>query len=160
MFLARKTSRTGRKTQVPAVDELSSLAGGLLEGWRGFVASSTPRLTRGGDLPNRVRAFWLCNKEHQIAEACPEVLKELQYKLSRQGIQVARAVRWADRKAKGASPGRRDPKTVHKLRVEFLQRIQENPYKENPKSWDSHPEKDTTTTGTSGSGKEVGGVHQ
>ena len=52
--------------------------------------------------------------------------KELQDKLARQGIQFAKAVRWADRKAKGASPGRRDPKTVHKLRVSILQSIQEN----------------------------------
>ena len=55
--------------------------------------------------------------------------KELQDKLARQGIQFAKAVRWADRQAKGASRGRRDPKTVHNLRVAILQSIQENLYK-------------------------------
>jgi len=34
---------------------------------------------------------------------------ELQDKLAIQGIQFAKAVRWADRQAEGASPGRRDP---------------------------------------------------
>jgi len=68
------------------------------------------------------------------------VPKELQDKPARQGIQFAKAVRWADRQAKGASPGRRDPKTVHNLRVEILQIIQENLYKESPEDWDSHPE--------------------
>jgi len=84
------------------------------------------------------------------------VPKELQDKLARQGIQFAKAVRWADRKAKGASPRRRDPKTVHKLRVSILQSIQENLYKECPEDRDSHPEEETTTTGTSVSGNEVG----
>jgi len=86
------------------------------------------------------------------------VPKELQDKLARQGIQFAKAVRWADRQAKGTSPGRRDPKTVHNLRVAIMQSIQENLYKESPEDWDSHPEKGTTTTGTSGSGNEVGEV--
>jgi len=86
------------------------------------------------------------------------VPKELQDKLSRQGIQFAKAIRWADRQAKGASPGRRDPKTVHNLRVAILQSIQENLYKESPEDWASHPEEETTTTGTSGSGNEVGEV--
>ena len=44
------------------------------------------------------------------------------------------------------------------LRVAILQSIQENLYKENPEDWDSHPEEETTTTGTSGSGNEVGEV--
>jgi len=100
----------------------------------------------------------LCNKEDPIAAACPEVPKELQDKLTRHGIQFAKAVRWADRHAKGASPGRRDTKTVHNLWVAILQSIQENLYKESAEDWDSHPEEETTTTGTSGSGNEVGGV--
>ena len=84
--------------------------------------------------------------------------KELQDKLARQGIQFAKAVRWADPQAKRASPGRRNPKTVHNLRVSILQSIQENLYQESPDDWDSHPEEETTTTGTSGSGNDVGEV--
>jgi len=60
------------------------------------------------------------------------VPKELQDELARQGIQFDKAVRWADRQAKGASPGRRDPKTVHNLRDAMLQSILENLYKESP----------------------------
>jgi len=157
-YLARLSSRTGHKTPVLAVGESSSQAGGRLKGWRGFVTPSTPRVTRGGERPNRVRACWLYNKEYHIAAACPEVPKELQDKLVRQGIQFGKAVRWADQQAKGASPGRRDRKTVHNLRVAMLQSIQENLYKESPEDWDSHPEDETTTTGTSGSGNEVGEV--
>jgi len=97
----------------------------------------------------------LCNKEDHNAAACPEVPKELQEKLARQRIQFAKAVRWPDRQAKGASPGRRDPKKVHNLRVAILQSIQENLYKEIPEDWDSHPEEESTTTGTSGLGNEV-----
>jgi len=158
MYLARPSSRAGPKTPVLAVGESSSQAGGRLEGWRGFGTPSTPRVTRGGERPSRVRACWLCNKEDHIAAACPEVPKELQDKLARQGIQFAKAVRWADRQAKDASPGRRDPKTVHNLRVAILQSIQENLYRESPEDWDSHPEEETTTTGTSGPGNEVGEV--
>ena len=84
--------------------------------------------------------------------------KELQDKLARQCIQIAKAVRWEDRQAKGASPGRRDPKTVQNLLVTILQSIQENLYKENLEDWDSHPDEKTTNTGTSGSGNEVGEV--
>jgi len=140
------------------VGESSSLADRRLEGWRGFFKPSTPRVTRGGERPNQIRACWLCNKEDHIAAAFPEVPKELQDKLARQGIQVAKAVRWAGRKAKGASPVRRDPKTVHNLRVAILQSIQVNLYKESREDWDSHAEEKTTTTGTSGSGNEVGEV--
>jgi len=89
------------------------------------------------------------NKEDHIAAACPEVPKELKDKLARQCIQIAKAVRWAVRQAKGASPGRRDPKTVHNLLFTILQSIQENLYKENLEDWDSHPDKETTTTDTS-----------
>jgi len=158
MYPARLSSRAGPKTPVLAVGESSSQASGRLEGWRGFVTPYTPLVTRGGERPNRVRACWLCNKEEHIAAACPEVPKELQDKLARQGIQFAMAVRWADRQAKGASSGRRDPKTVHNLRVAILQSNQENLYKKNPEDWDSHPEEESTTTGTSGSGNEVGEV--
>jgi len=56
MYLARLSSRTGPKTTVQAAGESSSLAGGHREGWRGFFTSSTPRDTRGGERPNRVRA--------------------------------------------------------------------------------------------------------
>ena len=73
MYLARPTSRAGPKAPVLAVGESSSQAGGRLEGWRGFVTPSTPRVTRGGERPNRVRACWLWNKEEHIAAACPEV---------------------------------------------------------------------------------------
>jgi len=155
VYLARPSGRGGPKAPVLAVGESSSQAGGRLEGCRGFVTPSTPRVTRGGERPNRVRACWMCNKEDHIAAAFPEVPKEFQDKLARQGIQFAKAVRWAERQAKGASSGRRDPKTVHNLRVAILQSIQENLYKENPEDWDSHPEEETTTTGTSGSGNEV-----
>jgi len=158
MYLARLSSRAGPKTPVLAVGESSSQAVGRLEGWRGFFTPSTPRVTPGGERPSRVRACWLCNKEDNIAAACPEVPKELQETIARQGIQFAKAVRWADRQDKGASPGRRDPKTVHNLRVAILQSIQENVSKESPEDWDSHPEEETTTTGTSGSGNEVGEV--
>jgi len=158
MYLARPSSRERTKTPFLSVGESSSQAGGRPEGWRGFVTPSTPRVTRGGEHPNRVRACWLCNKEDHIATACPEVPKELQDKLAREGIQFAKAVRWADRQAKSAAPGRRDPKTVHNLRVAILQSIQENLYKESPEDWDSHPEEETMTTGTSGSGNEVGEV--
>jgi len=120
MYLARPSSRSGPKTPVLAVGESSSQAGGRLEGCRRFVTPSTPRITRGGEHPHRVWACSMCNKEDHIAAACPEVPKELQEKLARQGIQFAKAVRWADRQAKGASPGRRDPKTVHNLRVAIL----------------------------------------
>jgi len=158
MYLARPSSRAGPKTPVLAVGESSSQAGGRLEGWRGFVTPSTPRVTRRGERPNRVRACWLFNKEDHIAAAGPEVPKELQDKQARQRVQFAKAIRWADRQARGASPGRRDPKTVQNLWVAILQRIQENLYKESPEDWDSHPEEETTTTGTSGSGNEVGEV--
>ena len=47
---------------------------------------------------------------------------------------------------------------MHDLRVAILQGIQENLHKESPEDWDSHTEKDHTTTGTSGSGNEVGEV--
>jgi len=97
----------------------------------------------------------LCNKEDHIAEACPEVPKGLQDRLIRQDIQFAKAIRWADRQDKGASPGRRDLKTVHYLWVAILQSIQENLYKEGPEEWDSHPEEETTTTGTSRSEYEM-----
>jgi len=129
---ARPSSRTGPKTPVLAEGESSSQACGGLEGWRGFVLPSTPRVTRGAERPNRVRASCLSKKEDHIAAACPEVPKRLQDKLDRQGIQFAKAVRWADRHAKGASPGRRDTKTVHNLWVAILQSIQENLYKESP----------------------------
>jgi len=132
MYLARPSSPKGPKTPVLAVGESSSQAGGRLAGWRGFVTPSTPRVTRGGGLPSRVRACWLRIKEDHIAAACPEVPKELQDELARQGIQFDKAVRWADRQAKGASPGRRDPKTVHNLRDAMLQSILENLYKESP----------------------------
>jgi len=158
MYVARPSSRAGPKTPVLAVGESSSQAGGRLEGWRGLVTPSMPRVTRGGERPNRVRECWLCNKKDHIAAASPEVPKELQDKLDSQGIQFAKAVRWADRQAKGASPGRRDPKTVHNLRVAILQSIQENLYKASPEDWDSHPEEETTTTGTSGTGNAVGEV--
>jgi len=100
----------------------------------------------------------LCNKEDHIAATFPEMPKELQDKLARQRIQFANAVRWAERQAMAASPGRWDPKTVHNLRVVILQSIQENLYQGNPEDWDSHPEEATTTTSTSGSGNEVGEV--
>ena len=74
-------------------------------------------------------------------------------------IHFAKAVRCADRRAKGASPGLRDPKTVHNLRVTILQSIQENPYKESPEYWDFYPEKETTSTGTSGSAAEMREEH-
>jgi len=150
MYLERPSSRSGPKTAVLAAGESSSQAGGRLEGWGEFVTPSTPRDTRGGERPNRVRPCWLCNKEDHIAAACPKVPKELQDKIARQGIQAAKAVRWADRQAKGAFPGRWDPKKVQNLWVEVLQSIHENLYKESPEDWDSHPEKETTTTGTSG----------
>jgi len=101
----------------------------------------------------------LCNRDDHIATACPEVPQELQDHLSHQGVQFADAVRWEDRNAKRASPGRRDPKTVHSLCVLILQSIQENLYKKSPEGWDSNPEKETTTTGTSGSKSEVREVH-
>jgi len=156
MHLARPSMRTGLKTPVLAVGESSSQAGGRLEGWRGFVTPSTPRVTWGWERTNRVRACWLRSKEDHIAATCPVVPKELQDKLARQGIQFAKAVRWADQQAKGASPGRREPKTVHDLLVAILQRIQEKLYNRSPEDWDSHPKKETTTTGISGSGNEVG----
>jgi len=158
MYVARPSSPEGPKAPVLAVGESSSQGGGRLKGWRGFVTPSTPRVTRGGERPNRVRACWLCNKEDHLAAACPEVPKEVQDKLALQGIQFAKAVLCADRQAKGASPGRQDPKMVHNLRVAILQSIQENLYKESPEDWDCHPEEETTTTGTSGSGNEVGEV--
>jgi len=158
MYLARPSSRGKPKAPVLAVGESLSQAGGRLEGWRGFVTPSTPRVTRRGERPNRVRACWLCNKEDHIAAAFLEVRKEHQDTLALQGIQFAKAVRWDDRQAKGASSGRRDPKTVHNLRVAILQSIQENLYKESPEDWDFHPEEETTTTGSSGSGNEVGEV--
>jgi len=110
MYVARPSRQARPKTPVLAVGESSSQAGGCLESWRGFVTPSTPRVTRGGERPNRVRACWLCNKEEHFAAACPEVSKVIQDKLARQGIQLANAVRWADGQAKGASPGRRDPR--------------------------------------------------
>ena len=84
--------------------------------------------------------------------------KTLQDKLARQGIHFAKAVRWADRQARGVCPGRRDPNTVRSLRVAILQSIQEKLYKQSPEYWDSHPEEETTTMGTSGSENEVGEV--
>jgi len=157
-YLAKPSSRTGPKAPVLAVSESSSQAGGRLEGLRGFVTPSKPRVTWGGEHPNRVRASCLSKKEDHIAAACPKVPKELQDKLSRQGIQLAKAVRGADRQAKSSSPGRRDQKTLHNLRVEIEQSIQKSLNKEIPEAWDSHPEEETMTTGTTGSGNEVGKV--
>jgi len=93
MYLARPSSRAGPKTPVLSVGESYSQDGGLLECWRGFATPSTPRVTRGGERPSRVRACWLCNMEDHIAAACPEVPKELPDKLGSQGIQLAQAVR-------------------------------------------------------------------
>jgi len=154
MYLARPSSRAGPKTPVLAVGESSFQARGRLEDWRGFFTPSTPRVTRAGERPNRVRACWLCNKEEHISAPCPAVPKELQDKLARQRIQFAKAFRWAERQAKGASPGRREPRTAQILRVAILKSIKENLYKESPEDWDSRPEEKTTTTGTLGSGKE------
>jgi len=158
MYLARPSRRAGPKTPVMAVSESSSQAGGRLQGWRGFVTPSSPRVARGGECPNRVRACWFLNKEEHNAAARPDVPKEPQDELSRTGIQFAKAVRWVDRQAKSASSGRRDPKTVHNLRVAILQSTQENLYTESPEDWDSHTQEQTTTTGTWGSGNEVGEV--
>jgi len=155
MYLSRPSGRSPPKVPVLAVGESSSQAGGRLEGWRGFVSPSTASLTRGGERPNQVRACWLCNKDDLIAASCLEVPKDLQGELSRQGIQFAKAVRWADRHTKGTSPGKRDPKTLHNLGVAILQSVQENLSKESPEDWDSHPDEETTSPGTSGSGKEV-----
>ena len=47
---------------------------------------------------------------------------------------------------------------MHNLRDAILQSIQENLYKESPEDWDSHPKEETTTTGTSRSGNDVGEV--
>jgi len=140
MYLARPSSRAGPKTPVLAVGESYFQGSGRLKGWRGFVTPSTPRVTRGGERPNRVRACWLCNKEDHIAAACREVPKERQDKIARRGIQLAKAVCWSDRQAKDASPGRRDPKMEHNLRVAILQSIEANRYKESPEDWGSHPE--------------------
>jgi len=98
----------------------------------------------------------LCNKEDHIAAACPAVPKELQEKLARQGIQFAKAESWVDRQAKGVFPGWRDPKTVRNLRVAIMQSIEENLYKKRIEDCDFDPDEETTTTGTSGSGNEVG----
>jgi len=84
--------------------------------------------------------------------------KQCQDKLARQGTQSAKAIRWADRQPMGGPPGRRDPKTVQKRLVKILRSIQQNMYKEFPEDWNSHPEEETTTTDTSGSGTEVGEV--
>jgi len=56
MYLPRPSSRAGPKTPVLAVSESSSQAGGHLEGRRGLVTPSLPRVTRGGERPNQVRA--------------------------------------------------------------------------------------------------------
>jgi len=117
MYLARLSSREGPKTPVLAVGDSSSKAGGRLEGCHGFVTPSTPRVARGGERPNRVRACWLCNNENDIAAACQEVPKQLQDKPARQGIQFSTAVPWAVRQDNGVSPGRRAANTVHNLRV-------------------------------------------
>ena len=82
--------------------------------------------------PNRVRACWLCSEKDHLAAACPEMLEELQDKLGSKGIQFTKAVRWEDRQAKGASPGRRYPKTVHSLPFAILHSIQENLYEVSP----------------------------
>jgi len=156
MNLTRPSSRAGPNTPFLAVGESSSQAGGRLEGWRGFFLPSTPLVTRGGEHTNRVRACWLCNKEEHIAAACPAVPKELQEKLARQGIQFAKADSWVDWQAKGVFPGWRGPKTVHNLRVAVMHSIEENLYKERIEDCDFHPEEETKTTGTSGSGNEVG----
>jgi len=158
MNLTRLFGRTGPRTPVLAECESTFPLGRRLEGWRGLATSSTPRGIRGGERLKRVRTCWSCNKEDHLAAACPEVPKELQDTLARHSIQFDKAVRWEDRKAKGASPARRDRKTVHNLRVAILQSIRENLYKEIPDDWDSHFEKETTRTGTSGSGNEVGKV--
>jgi len=47
MYLARPSNLEGLKTPVLSVGWASCQAGGRLEGWRGFVTPSTPRLTRG-----------------------------------------------------------------------------------------------------------------
>jgi len=44
---------------------------------------------------------------------------------------------------------------LHHLRVAILQSIQENMYQESSEDSDSHPEEETMTTGTSGSGSKV-----
>jgi len=105
MYLVRPSSRAGPKTPVIAVGESSSLAGGHLEVWCESVTHSTPRVIRGGERPNRMRACWVRNKEGHIAAAWPEVPNELQDKLYHMVIQLAKSVRWPDRQEKVASPG-------------------------------------------------------
>jgi len=73
-----------------------------------------------------IRACWLRTKEDHILAACPEIPKELHDEQARRGKQFSTNVRRADQHAKVASPGRRDPKTVHNLRFAILQSIQEN----------------------------------
>jgi len=72
MYHARPSSRKGPKMPVLAVGQSSSQAGGRLEGWRGSVTPSTPRVTRGGERPSQARACWLCSKEDRIAATSPE----------------------------------------------------------------------------------------
>jgi len=97
----------------------------------------------------------LCNTEDQIAATGPESAKELQDQLVKQGIQLFKAMRSANRQAKGASAGRQDPIVVRNLRGAILQSIRENLCRESPVDWESHPNEEMTATATSGSGNEL-----
>jgi len=142
------------KAPVLAVGESSSQSGGRVEGWRGFVHPNTPTVVKAGDRPPRIRTCWLCHKEDHIAVRCPEVPKDLQEKLAKQGIQFAKAVRWVDRQGRTGSSPLRSARTVHNLRVGILQSIQEQLYKDYPADFDSGPEKTDSLPETPPSGNE------
>ncbi|GAB0491044.1 hypothetical protein MMPV_002288 [Pyropia vietnamensis] len=91
--------------------------------WIGFVDRNPRVLTRPPvRSTSQNRACWLCQASDHIATRCDLVPKELQDRLQAQGLIFAKAVRWTDRHGRGL---RREPRTVHNIRVAMLQAVTE-----------------------------------
>eukprot|EP00170_Pyropia_yezoensis_P003160 contig_13285_g3167 len=67
---------------------------------------------------------------------CPTIPKDLQEKRKRQGLVLAKAVKWAIRRA----PSKKDKAQVHAIRVATLQSITEALTKEAPADFDLEAE--------------------
>jgi len=156
MLPSQAAARASSRSPVLAVGETTSQVGGRLEGYRGFVSPTTPVLARGMGSRTRIWVCWLCGQENHIASSSPEVPKDLQEKMAKQGLVFAKAMGWADRQTRCWSGPRRDAKAMHNLRVDFLQNVQESLYQDFPEDPDSPPEKEVSPAGTSDAGNETG----
>lgn len=95
----------------------------------------------------RFRARWLSLKEDHFSYQSPIIPKDLQENLGRQGLVLAIAIGWADRR----NPGKADRMQAHAVRVATLQSITEAFAKEVPTDFDLEAD---TPKEPSGSGKE------